>query len=199
MEYNSPLGKLAWSSAQQIESHLDAGEQIRWIGEPTIPSKPIWLSLLVGIGLAWVVWMLRQFAQVIPLPMQNPAPPANVQQEVLLRLLGLAGQLLVLGIVVYVVWTVCQTVYVITNRRAMICLLAPLPGAGIRSFFPTELQTRRVRRNPNGSGHILLDGGRKLRDDDDFPASVSFLAVAEVNAVDKLLHHLAESRPVSSY
>lgn len=193
MEYDSPLGKLTWSSAQQIETQLAPGEHVRWVGQPNIPSKGVWLFLLLAIGLAWFGWIVQELSELMPILLQDPVPPAAVQKETLYQLFGLGAQFVILCVVLYVVWTVCRTVYVITDRRAMICLLAPLPGGGIRSFFPDELQSRRVRRHPNGTGHILLDGARKLRDDDDFPPSVSFLAVPEVNTVEGLLQRLAEN------
>ena len=166
-----------------VRDELTAGERVVWEGKPRIG----WLVILalplavVGFAVAVVSWICL---------VESRGGAAIVAFPALLAGLG------VMAAPIWYAWRGLGTVYVITNRRAIVLEPLLIPGAAVRSYAPAALA--RVVRNQrgDGSGDLIFDEPRRLRGRGVRFVRQGFFAVADVRRVETLLRDtLISPRP----
>lgn len=89
-----------------------------------------------------------------------------------------------------------RTLYVVTDRRAVVFSASGLRGVAVRSFAPDALRdTRRVER-PDGSGDLIFaETGHRDSDGDLVATTTGFKTLADVRGAEAAVAALAADHP----
>jgi hypothetical protein len=177
-----------------VEAELESGETVSWYGRPirrrfTVESLPA-----VAFGIPWTAFALFWTAGAAGFKVPN-FPPR--QPFDFFPLFGVPFILIGFGMLCTPLWMARkaqQTVYVLTDRRAII-----FDGAGrstnIRSFWPEKLGNLQRKQFRNGSGDLIFDrslAGNKASGERF--TNVGFLSIANVQEVERMTRRLAEAK-----
>jgi hypothetical protein len=193
MDYNTKFPEHASGSRRLIESELQPGENIVWLGQPmpgftTIRSFTIMFIAIPSVVFA-VVWMISVVKILSGLK--------DIENGLLLYIpLAVLPVLLFSAAMALVPWLLRRlsrdTYYVITDRRAII-IQTTFRLIKI-SFGPSQLQALSVRHRPDGSGDIIFTAGQpRARTSGRIGFySVGFYSVRNIPEVEGLLMDLAK-------
>jgi hypothetical protein len=173
-----------------IEAELNPGEKITWVGVP-IPGRLAMRALpIVWFGIPWTAfalyWMARAYGFMIP---DFHGGSGNFP------LFGIPFVLMGFWMLSspYRGWRAARkTVYALTTERAII-----IQGGSskvVQSFRPDRLADLRRTQQDDGSGGLIFE--RRVTPDgsgDHRSADHGFLAVADVQAVERRVRHLVEA------
>lgn len=178
---------------QTVDQELKAGEAIRWIEQPiarlfTRTTTSIFVAGLLSLGFFGYFtyhWL------GLPSSQSNDAASWDFVQVGGLLVGGLCLLLSCVPLAVpFLSWQAArQTVYVITDQRALI-----VQGGWrttIRSFNPNQLrQTYRVER-PNGMGNVIIAVRHWIDNEGDAQSEeIGFMDIRNPKAVEELLRSL---------
>jgi len=173
-----------------VQAELRPGEGIRWLEQP-IPARlarSAWPVVLLaipwtGFALFWV-WMAAQAS------CPNPSAEARM-----FPLFGVPFVLVGLGMFSSPYWVVRRarrTVYLLTDRRAVVLCAGWGSRVTVRSFEPEKLGDLRREQNADGSGDLVFGEdvrvGAKGRTR---TVPYGFLAVCDVREAEEQVQSLA--------
>ena len=181
-----------------VNAELAPGERVVWSGQPIagrLARKGLLLSLFAipFAGFA-VFWMVGAGATTSHFTGSDLGPVSWVAR--LFPLFGLPFLCVGLGMFFSPLWLLRRakrTVYLVTDRRAIILAPAIWRGVMVRSFMPDRLKDLRRTQNADGSGDIVFtsewqntgnQGARSL--------DVGFLAIPDVKRVEDSIRALVE-------
>lgn len=175
-----------------IDRELEPHEVIQWIEQPIPQFFTAGSIALVMFGIPWTafslfwMWGASGFGTLF---IQGITP------MILFPLFGLPFVLVGFGMLSAPLWTrrlALQTVYLITNRRAI-----SIEGGKeltIRSYSPKQLQTVYRQENKDATGNVLITIRYwKDSDGDERKESIGFMQIRNPQQVEKLLKALADS------
>lgn len=186
---------LPLSLRAQVEAELEPGEGLRWVEQPlagraarmALPAV-VFAIPWTGFALFWI-WAASRGSAHISGPFQ------------LFPLFGLPFVLIGLGLFSSPFWAVRaaqRTVYVVTDRRALVIRGGFGSGVSVRSFEPEKLGDLRREQRPDGSGNLVFgqdlnvnQSGRR------YASSYGFMAVPDVRAAEEQVLALARHAPRS--
>ena len=174
-----------------VEAELAPGEGIRWVAQP-IPARMARASLpMVLFAIPWTafalfwMWGAAQGSSDAPGPFQ------------FFPLFGLPFVLIGLGLFTSPFWllrSARRTVYVVTDRRAIVICGGWRNGVSVRSFEPEKLTDLRRDQRADGSGDLVFGqdeqvGSKGRR----YKVDYGFLAVANAREAEEYVRALARS------
>ncbi|MBE9222680.1 hypothetical protein IQ215_08210 [Cyanobacterium stanieri LEGE 03274] len=177
---------------QTIEKELDRGEIVKWVEQPIAYFFSGASITAVLFGIPWtsfaVFWMWGA------LGFQLPNFQQGTQPEYLFALFGVPFVIIGFLMLSTPVWqwqTMRSTVYVITNKRAI--MIQGSRTMVIRSFTPEQVKDVYRREKPDGSGDVIL-GMRRWKDSDGDTRSeeIGFVSLRNVRKVENMLRELAQ-------
>jgi hypothetical protein len=137
-----------------VQAELRPGEGIRWVERP-IPARlarSAWPILLFAVPwTAFAVFWVWSAAQAT---CGNPSPEAR-----LFPVFGVPFVLIGLGMFTSPYWAMRRarrTVYLVTDRRAVVLRARWASGVSVRSFEPEKLGDLRREQNADGSGDLVF-------------------------------------------
>jgi hypothetical protein len=174
-----------------VEAELEPGEGIRWLDQP-IPGRMVraaWPIVLFAIP--WTAFALFWMAMAA----QGTARASGVAS--LFPLFGLPFVLIGVSLLATPLWVMRsakRTVYVVTDRRAIVIRGGLRRSVSVRSFLPEKLTDLRRDQNADGSGSLVFgqdvnvsSRGRR------YAADYGFLAVPNVREAEEYVRALARS------
>ena len=175
-----------------VETEI-AGEQVLWMDQP-IPSRysrQAWFLVLFGIP--WtafsIFWTWGAFSATKLFP--------NASIALLFPLFGVPFILMGLGMLTSPYWMSLRakdTVYILTQRRAIIISSGWLGALSVRSFEPSRLRDIQRRQYSDGSGDIIfVNDFRYDSHGQSYPTHVGFKAIRDVKSVEDLLRSITGS------
>jgi hypothetical protein len=176
-----------------VESEI-SGEQALWIDQP-IPgryARQAWILTLFGIP--WTVFSIIWTWGAFHAARQFPGS----QIAILFPLFGVPFILAGLGMLFSPYWLKLRarnTVYILTQRRAIIISCGWLGGLNVRSFEPARMRDIQRRQHADGSGDIIfLHDWRYDAHGNSYSTNVGFKAVRDVKSVEDLIRSMTGSQ-----
>jgi hypothetical protein len=177
---------------QKIDRELEPMEMIRWVDQPipryfTAASTTAFIFAFpwTGFALFWM-WGASGFGQGFAV---GSAP------LILFSLFGLPFVLVgfvMLLTPILVRQAALQTVYLITDRRAII-LEGGINKTTIRSYLPEQLQKVYRKEKPDGTGDVIVDERHwKDSEGDRRSEALGFMEIRNPKEAERLLKALAE-------
>lgn len=163
---------------QALEAELKPGEKVLWAESPRPMGSGQWLRNLLGF-LALVVLSQLVFHHL------NRTYPILGNPFLWLLLLLLLTPLLNR-------MTKPATLYVVTNRRALILRGARFGSPSIQSYLPEQLQKLSLDERDDGSGDLVFD---RISMPGGTTHNVGFMRVSDVHYVDGLVREVLKGRP----
>jgi hypothetical protein len=178
-----------------VEAELEPGEGLRWVEQP-LSARAARMALpavlfaipWTGFALFWI-WAAARGSAHTSGPFQ------------LFPLFGVPFVGVGLGMFSSPFWAARaarRTVYVVTDRRALVIREGGRGGESVRSFAPEKLADLRREQLPDGSGNLVfgedLDLGPRGRR---IATSYGFMAVPDVRAAEEYVRALARQAPRS--
>lgn len=185
---------------QQVKAELEPGESIRWIEQPVARAfTPTTISIcLAGLpGLLIFGYFTYSWWEATALDPELPGRAFRQFNRVGGLLVGSFG-LLISCVPLVVPWLHWlgqrQTVYLITNRRALI--LEGSREIKVRSFDPRQLQDLYRREHSDGTGDIVITTRRWTdREGDSLSEEIGLMNIRNPRAVEQLLKHWDAADP----
>jgi hypothetical protein len=186
-----PDGKIPFELQRMIDAELSGGERVTWSAQP-IPGRFVRNGLgIVLFGIPWTAFAIFWTAGAA----WGTSRSGTLGLFSFFPLFGLPFILVGFGMLSSPYWMrrkAKRTVYVITNRRAIVLAGGWRGSITVRSFEPESLTDISRRQNPDGSGDVVFtrdirrdsDGGRQSTD-------VGFLAVRDVKSVEQKVRALS--------
>jgi len=160
---------------ETIREEMTAGEKIVWEGKPRLR----WLFFL-SLPLAVTGFAASLISWICLVESRGGA-------GILLIFPSLLVSIAMVFAPIWFVWRGVGTIYVITNRRAIIGQPLLIPGMQIRSYGPDSLGRMLRNQRVDGSGDLIFEEvGRSANRGRRFIRK-GFLAVADVRRVETLL------------
>jgi hypothetical protein len=175
--------------AGRVRSELEPGEAVRWMEQP-IPRYLAPASIgMVLFGLPWTAFALFWICGASGFK----CPDFSKGGFAFFPLFGLPFVLVGFGMLSSPLWAyrkLLKTVYVITNRRAI--LFEGGWTTTVRSYRPDQLKDAYRKERRNGVGDVVL-GQRVWTDSDSGRQSVDvgFMNVRDAKRVERLIQELA--------
>jgi transposase-like protein len=192
----TPLAGAPPALLRFLESHLAPGETVIWRGRPQSLRAPtvirIFFGFVYGFFALWIGGILY-LAGSAALSAYRTGEYTEVALFLGAGLLMSGIGLLALVFTRRVPRAWAQTVYLLTDRRALIA--GPLPTTGAYTaltFTPDQLRgMRRTVTRPDGSGSLVFTNDLE-KDDEGREERVErgFLDVAHVETVERLIHQM---------
>lgn len=189
----TPISNLPNDVATRVRDELQSGERVTWAGQP-MPGRFARRSIgMVLFAIPWTAFAVFWVAAASRFTAPDFSHPFDF-----FPLFGVPFILIGLGMLTSPFWMrlkARRTVYVITDRRAIILDGNLGRSTTVRSFEPARLgDIRRVQR-PDGSGDLVFErtysidrrGGRHTTDH-------GFLAIENVKNVEGLIQQLVRSK-----
>lgn len=175
--------------AGRVRSELEPGESVRWMEQP-IPRyfAPATIGMVL-FGLPWTAFALFWICGASGFKF----PDFSKGGFVFFPLFGLPFVLIGFGLLSSPLWAyrkVLKTVYVITNRRAI--LFEGGWTTTVRSYRPDQLKDAYRKERRNGVGDVVL--GQRVwtdSDNDRLSMDVGLMNVRDVKRVERLIQELA--------
>jgi hypothetical protein len=188
----SDISLLPPAIRSQVETELESGERAVWMDQP-IPRKMARKTLPgVLFGIPWTAFAIFW----VVMASHGVAKGGNNGPGIFFPLFGLPFVLIGFGMLSSPYWTARKarrSVYVVTDRRAILILAKTLGGFTVQSFRPQQLNELQRNQNSDGSGDLifqtLVSRSSKGRE---HITHVGFLAVRDVKFVEDLVRALAE-------
>jgi len=188
----TPQNQLPPELAALVGAELEAGERIAWVGQPD-PRRFAWASVFaVLFAIPWTAFAIFWMCGAAGFKM-----PTFQHGWDLFPLFGLPFVLVGFGMLSTPYWLrrkAQRTVYVITDRRAVILDGGWWRSITVRSFSPDRLKDLRRVQRPDGSGDLLFE--RTWRTDSEGSRQFTdhgFLGVRDVKMVERLIKQLTQS------
>jgi hypothetical protein len=139
--------------AARLEAALDPGEEVIWVGQPRpgVMIRPTYVLVPFGLGLTGLATLIGT-SLVINAPAHWLGFVCLGAPFIVLALAGLALRYSPF----WVRGCAKQTLYVLTNRRALIMEPSRFGGLMTSSFSPVGLGHMTIREYRDGSGDLLL-------------------------------------------
>ncbi|MBE9029322.1 hypothetical protein IQ266_06040 [filamentous cyanobacterium LEGE 11480] len=176
---------------RRIEQELQPGEPIAWLGQPI----PRWMTLdsiiFVLFAIPWTTfalfWMWAAFG------MQMPDLANGIKPNYIIALFGIPFVLIGLFMLSSPIWkrrTLRRTVYLVTDRRAII-----IRGGfyiTIRSYAPEQLQDVYRRERRSDIGDVII-AQRQIRNSNNSYRTelIGFLGIADAHGAEQRIKRLA--------
>lgn len=172
-----------------VEAELRPGEGLRWVDQP-MPSRMALSALPATLfAIPWTAFALFWVWGASKASAKAPGPGE------LFPLFGVPFVLVGLGMLTSPLWAMraaARTVYVVTDRRAIVIASGVWGGVSVRSFEPEKLVDLRRDQRSDGSGSLVFGqdekisskGGRRMVD-------YGFLAVRDVREAEEYVRALA--------
>lgn len=178
---------------QTIHRELDTGEIITWVEQPIARFFSAPSIGIILFGIPWTSFAL--FWMWGALGFQVPNFQKGIQPQHLFALFGVPFVAVGFFMLSSPYWqwqTMRNTVYLITNKRAII--IQGSSSITIRSFPPAQVNDLYRRENPDGSGDVIMSiRNWKDSDGDARREEIGFVGVRRVQQVEKMLKQLAQS------
>ncbi|NLF31872.1 MAG: hypothetical protein GX591_13415 [Planctomycetes bacterium] len=172
---------------QVLDDELQQGERVQWAAQPIarrfiLKGLPLMAGRvpMVGIpagilaGLFAVVTATTGIAPLVSIPIVAVALEA-------------------IALIVLVRSTARGTVYILTDRRALLVHLWWIGGATIRSFRPADLGACTRRLNRDGSGDLVFAREPCSQNSGQGTYDVGFLATPRVEEANAILRRMTEA------
>lgn len=175
-----------------VETELQPGERITWMGQPVpqLFARSAWPIVLFGIP--WTAIALFWTGGVVWAVLKSNGPGVVK----IFPMFGLPFILVGFGMLSAPFWArrrARQSVYVLTDRRAIVVAGSWRGTITIRSFEPEKLKDLRRTQHKDGSGDLLFSQDtRRYGYGDRYSTRVGFLAVNEVKDVEGMVRALAQ-------
>ena len=178
-----------------VEAELQPGEGVRWVEQP-IPGKVARKALpTVLLALAWTAFSLFWIWGA-----WGATCNGKVTDEArLFPLFGIPFVLVGLGMLSSPLWVMRsakRTVYLVSDRRALVIRGGWGGNVTVRSFEPEKLADLRREQNADGSGDLVFGQdvrvGAKGRE---YTVDYGFLAVPNVREAEEYVRALARHAP----
>jgi len=141
--------ELPTALADAVMGELEPGEQVLWCARPSEARyRPLIILLGVLDGAGMLVFAAVLFVVAPELLSGEPWMIGVLLGIMAPSLVGAAA------VPLHVRWLLQRTVYVITDRRALLIRMRLRTRTG--SFGPGELKRLRKRRRPDGSGSVIF-------------------------------------------
>ncbi len=190
---HTPTEKL-WELSTQlqtlIQSELNEGERITWVGTPDPRRFGMRSWPMVLFGIPWTAFALFWMAGAAGFKI-----PDFKQGFDLFPLFGIPFVLIGVGMLSSPFWMMRKagkTAYVLTTERAII--FEKKFSMAIRSFEPAQLRNLRRTQWGDGAGDLIFE--RQLSVDSNQQrqqTDIGFLAIPDVKNVETLVRDLAET------
>lgn len=181
--------QIPFKTTQRIQSQLQSGEGIRWIGQPN-PRTMVIAS--IGIFLFGIFW--TGFAIFWVCGASGFKIPDFKNGFSFFPLFGIPFVLIGFGMLLSPLISYCKakmTYYVVTDRRALI--FDDARETHIQSFGPDKLQEIERIELPNGTGNIMF--GYTMSTDlinTNRPVKVGFIGIPNVRSVETLISEITK-------
>jgi hypothetical protein len=181
-------------SRSRIELEIQPGESITWMEQPSRPGIQPATVFLSVFGLVWTCMTFAGTAAAYRTAMAGlPGSLLNVVPLVVTVSFTLVGLVLMLSPLLYR-RRVLRSVYVLTDRRAIIFQPGWFGRLNIRSFDPERLTNLRRTQRADGSGHLILAQDCIRDSDGNRYQDVGFYGVRDVRAVEQRVRDLVQAR-----
>ena len=174
-----------------VEAELQSGERITWLEQP-IPGRVTRGSIpIVLFGIPWTAFALFW---------TFGAAKATHGEGIfsVFPLFGVPFILIGLGLLSSPFWLrriAANTVYILSDRRAIIFRGKWFGGVNVRSFAPEALIDLRRNQNADGSGDLIFcqetyrdsDGDRRIN-------NIGFMSIRDVKSVEEMVRAMAQRR-----
>jgi hypothetical protein len=185
------ISQLPPSQRDQVNAELQSGEQITWLDQP-IAARLARTSLpAVLFGIPWTIfaifWVVTAFKGV------SQSHDSGLFQ--FFPLFGVPFILVGIGLLSSPYWAARsgrRTVYVLTDRRAIVLRTVFFGGLNVRSFEAATLTDLQRKQNRDGSGDLIF--ARDLHSTNrgtKYTLDIGFVAVRDVQNVENLVRALA--------
>ena len=189
------FSKLSLQLRALVEKEVESGEKIVWMEQPVPKLFSRGAIPIVLFGIPWTAFAIFWTAGASAGMTKSAAPGAFK----FFSLFGLPFILIGFAMLSSPFWarrSAKRSVYVITDRRAIIFRSRFFGSINIRSFSPRQLETLQRNQNKDGSGDVIFTHDvRRDNDGDRHTTNVGFMGVREVKHVEELIRHLARSVP----
>ncbi len=174
-----------------VDNELDRDEKIAWLGRPDPKAAGRGYLPIQLFAIPWTAFSIFWICGAAGFKI-----PEFKQGFDFFPLFGIPFLLIGIGMLTAPIWgkrLASQSVYVLTNRRAII-FKKEFSGMSIRSFQPDQLRGLERKQHADGSGDLIFtqeipghgDNGPHI-------GKVGFLGVANVKQVEDLVEQLAAS------
>jgi hypothetical protein len=179
---------------RMIDSELTGGERVTWSAQP-LPGRLARKAMpAVWFGIPWTAFAIFWTASAAS--GMSKAGGSGLFHA--FPLFGLPFILFGLGMLSSPYWMrrrARRSVYVLTNRRAIVLAAGWRGSITVRSFEPERLTDLRRKQNPDGSGDLVFAQDiRRDSDSDRFSTDVGFLAIREVKSVEEKVRGLVAQK-----
>ena len=195
-KHSAELWSLPRSLQTLVENELEDGESIDWIGQPIVGRYGIRALPIVLFAVPWTAFALFWMAGAAGF--KFPDFGNGIGPELLFPLFGLPFVLMGVGMLSAPYWmmrSARRTVYVITDRRAIV-FLGSKGGRSttIRSFAPSELGAITRNQRADGSGDVVFCRDASYSSNNgNHRVDIGFLAIPEVKNVEELVRRMVAS------
>ena len=182
------------SFQSMVESEMQSGERIVWMDQPIGArlARSAWPIVL--FGLPWtafaVFWM---WGATWGTSQTESAGPFKF-----FPLFGLPFVLIGVGMLSSPYWLLRgakRSVYVLTDRRAILFRANWRGSLNIRSFNPDQLTTIQRTQHKDGTGDVVFSQDfRRDNDGHRVSSNIGFLAIRDVKSVEEMVIALAKKR-----
>lgn len=172
-----------------VQDELEDGETVVWCGQPIVRQLAMRTSPIVVFAIPWTAFAIFGMAGAADFKM-----PDFKQGADLFPLFGIPFLLIGFGMLSAPFWMgrkAKKTVYVLTNRRAII--FDGGRSTRIRSFESDRLNRIERKQRSDGSGDVIFE--KNLSSDSDGHhqiAEIGFLAIPNVKEVEGMVRQLIE-------
>ncbi len=174
-----------------VERELQSGERITWMEQP-IPGRMARGSLgLVLFGIPWTAFAIFWVTMAATGVSKSKAPGPFWA----FPLFGVPFILIGLGLLASPYWArraALRSVYVLTDRRAIVFRAGWRGSVTVRSFEPAALTDLKREQCADGSGDLVFtQDWRRGSRGGSYATNVGFVAVRDVKNVEELVRALA--------
>jgi hypothetical protein len=175
-----------------VESEIQSGERVLWMEQP-IPgrlARGMWP--IVVFGIPWTAFALFWTGSAFWMTSGDKFPgPFNA-----FPLFGLPFILIGLGMLSSPYWarrSARRSVYILTDRRAIIFKGGLRGSVTVRSFEPEKLSELQRKQQRDGSGDLIFTQDvRRDSDGDRHTSNVGFIGIREVKNVEEMVRTLSQ-------
>jgi len=187
----------------RVRSELRPGERILWIGQP-LPGRSMLMSIpLVIFAIPWTCFALFWTAGASGLLDGMLGINGPVQEMTPFRLLfscfGLPFIAIGLGMLSAPYWArrkSSQTVYAVTDQRALTLEAGLFGGTTLRNFPPEDLRRMTRHERADGSGNLIFEEYMTRNSDGHrHTTQRGFLAIARVREVEETIRQALLQEP----
>ena len=186
------LWDLPESLRSMVEAELDLSEKIAWIGRPRGRRSMLKALPLVLFGIPWTAFVLFWIAGAAGFGLPDFNDPFDF-----FPLFGTPFLLVGIGLLtspLWIAWNARRTVYVVTNRRAI--LFEGGLSTTVRSYGPECLKSLQRSQRRDGSGDLVFERELSLNTKGyQVPRLIGMFGIPDVRNVERLMRDLWAPSP----